>query len=52
MSRGPNSHSMVKSSVDYSLFESQVLRLDLSRTDDIDNVESVLKFKDVKAYRE
>jgi hypothetical protein len=43
---------MVKGSVDYSSFESQVLRLDLARADDVDNVESVLKFKDIKAYRE
>ena len=43
---------MVKGSVDYSSFEIQVLRLDLARTDDVDNVDSVLKFKDVKAYRE
>jgi hypothetical protein len=43
---------MVKGSVDYSSFESQVLRLDLARADDVDNVDSVLKFKDIKAYRE
>ncbi len=52
MSRAPTSSSMVKGSVDYSSFETQVLRLDLARTDDVDNVDSVLKFKDVKAYRE
>jgi hypothetical protein len=43
---------MVKGSVDYSAFESAVLRLDVSRTDDVDTIESVLKFKDVKTYRE
>ena len=52
MSRAPSSNSMVKGSVDYSSFESQVLRLDLARADDVDNVDSVLKFKDIKAYRE
>ena len=51
MSRGPSS-SMVKGSVDYSSFEARVLRLDLARTDDVDDVDSVLKFKDIKAYRE
>ncbi len=29
-----------------------MLRLDLARTDDVDDVESVLKFKDIFAYRE
>ena len=52
MSRGPSWNSMVKGSVDFSSFESHVLRLDMARTDDVDNVDSVLKFKDVKAYRE
>ena len=52
MSRGANGHNMVKGSVDYATFENQVLRLDLARTDDVDNVESALKFKDVRAYRE
>ncbi len=43
---------MVKGSVEYEPFESQVLRLDIARTDDVDSVKSVLKFKDVNAYRE
>jgi hypothetical protein len=43
---------MVKGSVDFAPFEHQVLRLDLARTDDVDSVNSVLKFKDINAYRE
>jgi hypothetical protein len=43
---------MVKGSVEYGPFETQVLRLDFARTDDVDNVNSVLKFKNINAYRE
>ena len=52
MSWGPSAKSMVKGSVDFAPFEHQVLRLDLARTDDVDSVNSVLKFKDINAYRE